>query len=335
MINVQPLVDRVIETVSRHALGNGAYARYLWQDKEGGRNLAADPYGCADAANILYTVGALPTGEEALAMVRAMQGLQDPESGLFQSMDAHHPIHTTAHVVAALELFDAKPLYPLRALEEYFTIPGMIGLLETMAPAENPWSISHQGAGIYAAGVITGSVTPEWENAYFDWFWKNADPITGISLKGALDRSKVTEHGYHRYLYGWFHYLFNHEYAHRPFPHVEKTLNSLAVMQRWNLFGADFGKYCDFRPIDVVYVSSRCMRKTPHRFAENMAFLDKFADEYLENLFALDPEKDDSMNDLHRLFGALCAVAELQSVLPGKLYTKKPLRLVLDRRPFI
>ena len=39
--------------------------------------------------------------------------------------------------------------------------------------------------------------------------------------------------------------------------------------------------------------------------------------------------------DLHMLFGSVCALAELQSALPGMIITEKPLRLVLDRRPFI
>jgi hypothetical protein len=52
-------------------------------------------------------------------------------------------------------------------------------------------------------------------------------------------------------------------------------------------------------------------------------------------MMSIDYEKDDAFNDLHMLFGASCALAELQSALPGKIITEKPLRLVLDRRPFI
>jgi hypothetical protein len=35
------------------------------------------------------------------------------------------------------------------------------------------------------------------------------------------------------------------------------------------------------------------------------------------------------------LFGAVCALAELQRALPGEIRSERPLRLVLDRRPFI
>ena len=64
------------------------------------------------------------------------------------------------------------------------------------------------------------------------------------------------------------------------------------------------------------------------------ALLD-FADIYVDYLNSLDYEKDEGFNDLHMLFGACCALAELQTALPGKIITEKPLRLVLDRRPFI
>jgi len=50
---------------------------------------------------------------------------------------------------------------------------------------------------------------------------------------------------------------------------------------------------------------------------------------------SLDPDTDERMDDLHALFGAVCCVAELQRFLPGSVITEKPLKLVLDRRPFI
>jgi hypothetical protein len=52
-------------------------------------------------------------------------------------------------------------------------------------------------------------------------------------------------------------------------------------------------------------------------------------------LLGLDLEEHDGLNDLHSLFGAVCALAELQTACPGMIRTRQPLRLVLDRRPFI
>ena len=52
-------------------------------------------------------------------------------------------------------------------------------------------------------------------------------------------------------------------------------------------------------------------------------------------LMSLDETTHEGFNDLHMLFGTMCALAELQSAFPGRFLTDKPLKLVLDRRPFI
>ena len=57
--------------------------------------------------------------------------------------------------------------------------------------------------------------------------------------------------------------------------------------------------------------------------------------EYIAFLDAVDMRTHDLWNDLHSLFGAVCALAELQIALPGELRSEYPLRQVLDRRPFI
>ena len=55
-----------------HALGDGAYARRLWQNAAGGREPGANEYGIADAANILYTIGEFPTGEKREQLCAAL-----------------------------------------------------------------------------------------------------------------------------------------------------------------------------------------------------------------------------------------------------------------------
>jgi hypothetical protein len=77
------------------------------------------------------------------------------------------------------------------------------------------------------------------------------------------------------------------------------------------------------------------MRQTPYRFEEAKEELEKYAEKYVAFMNGIDYENDEEFNDLHMLFGAVCCLAELQMALPGKILTSKPLRLVLDRRPFI
>src|SRR5580700_6794069 len=105
-------VENILQT---HRLDRpGAYRRW-----NGGtnRDLGLNPYGCADAANILYTIGRFPgDAAERASWIAVLQSLQDPASGMFEEA-THHRIHTTAHCIAALELFDARPAHPLRELD--------------------------------------------------------------------------------------------------------------------------------------------------------------------------------------------------------------------------
>src|SRR5215470_7985349 len=95
MIDLRPFIDDVIAIVARHKIGAaGAYRRWLRSD---GR---VNPYGSADAANILYTVGHWPGAVERAAWVDQLCTMQDPRTGLFEE-ETHHPFHTTAHCIAA------------------------------------------------------------------------------------------------------------------------------------------------------------------------------------------------------------------------------------------
>ena len=129
-MNIDKLVENIRETVERHRIEPGVYRRWLWNNASGGRQLGVNEYGCADAANILYTIGCFegdPAAREN--WVRTMQGMQDPETGLFHEA-THHPFHTTAHVAAALELFDARPLYPVKAMLPYLDRDRLYAFLE-------------------------------------------------------------------------------------------------------------------------------------------------------------------------------------------------------------
>lgn len=68
---------------------------------------------------------------------------------------------------------------------------------------------------------------------------------------------------------------------------------------------------------------------TQDSFGRRIGFLE------IDWLYAIDVDTHDDFNDLHKLFGTTCALAELQQELRGEIETTKPLRLVLDRRPFI
>ena len=117
MQNIQPVLDKIYERIEAHKIDTGRYARWLWQDANNSRELGVNPYGCADAANLLYMLGHFPRViDERSEWIEAMREMQDKESGLFYEK-THHPLHTTAHVTAALELFDKAPKHrPTAAL---------------------------------------------------------------------------------------------------------------------------------------------------------------------------------------------------------------------------
>ena len=98
---------------------------------------------------------------------------------------------------------------------------------------------------------------------------------------------------------------------------------------------ANFGQKADFIEIDWIFCLTRAHRQTPHRFAEVRARLEEFAEHFLDFWYNVDWAHNETVNDLHMLFGGVCGLAELQQTLRGKLVSDVPLKLVLDRRPFI
>ena len=332
--------------IDSHSLGEtGAYSRWLWQPEDvekPHRDLGLNEYGCADAANILYMIGAFPAeAKERASWVKVLQGFQHEDTGLFVEA-THHPIHTTAHCIAALELFEEKALHPMTSLHKYLDKEELYDFLYNLEWTVNPWLASHQGAGLYAALVLQGEADREWQQWYFDWFWEEEDPETGFWSKGKVVpisegdsfAGKLPFPTIFPHLAGSFHYLFNHEYAHMPLRYPDKLIDTcLDILYdvKWPTLG---GKV-SFAEVDWVYCLTRAMRQTPHRFYEAKEALRSFAEGYLDYLDSLDPDTDDGLNDLHTLFGSVCALAELQAALPGEILSEKPLKLVLDRRPFI
>ncbi len=195
----------------------------------------------------------------------------------------------------------------------------------------DPWTDSHLGAGIFVSLSNADMIDLAWKDGYFQWFWDNTDPESGFTIYKPEINRKVK---LFRYMAGGFHYFFVHEAEHRPMRYPERVIDScLELMQKRD---GPFLLHCNFIDVDVVYCLTRAMRQTPHRFHEAKATLETYAEEFLNLLLnRTDYQNDVYFNDLHALFGAVCCVAELQSALPGKIISSKPLKLVLDRRPFI
>lgn len=331
-MNIQPIIDKMLQTVENHRIDTGNYARYGWPDEDGKRTTDTNEYGCADAANIKYTIGRFDQDPETRArLVSALRAFQR-EDGLF-SEPTHHSIHCTAHCTAALELFDAKPLKPFTALRHLTDVACMQEFLQSLDWQGDPWSGSHQGAGLYASFVLNGYASKDWQDAYFKWLTEHCDKKYGIGVEGAIDSlKKPVSH----YLNGWFHYLFNFNFARRTIPNASKAVETcFDIYDNPQMQTASFGKTIGFAEIDWIFVLHRCSIQDGYRTVEAKEYIKRFAKDYIDYLFSLDYDRNERWNDLHMLFGCVCALAELQLALKDQIQTDYPLKIVLDRRPFI
>lgn len=325
-MNIDPLIKKIQMTVTERAIPGlpGAYARFADGPAE------PNAYGCADAANILYTIGSFERClEKRAACIAVLRDMQSPDTGLFQE-DTHHMYHTTAHCVAALELFDAAPFYPLSALSKYLNPTAMSEFLASLDWFGQPWSQSHKGAGVFAALVLTGEANILWQREYFAWLDTHCDPEFGIGLSGAVQAAQTDPA---RHLFGWFHYLFNYLYAKRAFPYPERLIDTCLKLYRERAFPEHFGNCLSFMEIDWIFALNRATRQIGYRFAEGRAALREFTREYIPTIQRI--YENSGFQDLHTLFGTVTALAELQAALPGELESTIPLKNVLDRRPFI
>lgn len=332
MRDIEPLLEKIRQTVASHKLaGEGEYTRWMYT-LPAGEEPRVNEYGVADAANILYSLGDfVPDMSFRQGFAKTLRSLQHADTGLFEE-PTHFPMHTTAHCTAALELFDEKPAAS-ETVKQYLDIEKLYEYLESLEWLKSPWNNSHKGAGIYVAMMLSGFGTREWEEAYFDWFRKEADPVSGLWRKGyvnAAGSAPTFEH-----MAGSFHYLFNHEYAARPLMYPDRMIDTNLELYREKALPDYFGIRCGFIEIDWIYCLTRASRQTPHRYYDVKDALRHFAKDYFDYLESVDPAKDVYFDDLHMLFGSVCAIAELYRALPGEFSAKKPPKLVLDRRPFI
>lgn len=326
--------EDVLSLIERHQLGQpGRYRRWTLPDAEGTRDLGLNPYGCADAANLLYTLRRFPRDAATRRrFVETLQAFQSADDGLFHEA-THHPIHTTAHCLGALELFDAGPVHRLTGLDAWREPEAMEAMLESLDWSTNPWIESHKGAGLFAAMHLAGESTPDWEDRYFAWLERATDPATGMPRGETLGTGRNRDLFLFPALAGAFHYLFNQQHMRRPLPHPEALVDTCLEIRERRLF--PFCRHVGFAEIDWVYCLNRALHQCGHRFDEARAAMRDFGAELVAFLTGLDAGSDPGLDDLHDLFGSVCAIAELQQALPGEYRTARPWRLVLDRRPFI
>ena len=341
MFDIRDIVSEAAKVVSAHAGTNpGEYRRVLKQGPDRSIKTGVTAYGCADAVCILYTIDELQLKtDEREAWIEAIRRFQNPSTGLFED-GSHHEIHTTAFALAALDLFGVRAKYPLTALHPLRERKKLEDFLENLRWHREPWLDSHQGAGIYSALVLNREVSREWQDWYFAWLWENEDPRSGFWRMGAVPETEVSppEAPLFHHLGGSFHYLFNLVFARRKQRFPERAVDT--CLRIWEkgcqpLYGEPFCRGVSYAEIDWVFYLNRSVRQCGYRFEESRQAIEAAADRYVTYLRGIDYQTDPSFNDLHKLFGSICALSEFQLALPGQFITDRPLRQVLDRRPYI
>jgi len=327
-VNVTQLMKDIHSTVANHLIGSGQYARTRTADGVLG---PVNAYGCADAVNLLYTINRMPTEPaERAAMADAICLFQDPVTGLFNE-GSHVVEHGTAHCLAALELLDARPKYEVVGFDKYNTPESMSEFLEGLNFIELKGS-GHYGAGVFCSLFLSRRITPEVKRVFFDRLNAYVDKKYGMGKEGGIDAGFAPM--WH-HMGDWFHFLFCYHGAREPFPNKERLIDSCIMLYEKNMLSEHFGRGQRFLEIDWAFSLYRAVIQCGYRYDESMAILRKFAYDYANALIAVDKNADRQWNDLHLLFGAVCALAELQFAVPDVIRSDYPLRQVLDRRPFI
>ncbi len=181
--------------------------------------------------------------------------------------------------------------------------------------------------------AITGEAGPDWFAAYLDWFDAEADPTTGLWRRGRMLPADQWP-GLFANLGGSFHYHFVYDHLRQPWPYPDRLIDTCLTLLH-DSAGSFAKTEIGFRDIDLVFCLSRARRQTAHRFDEVGAALSIMVDRVVTLLSDPDYLASNHLDDVHTTFGAVCTIAELQRAVPGSIGTPVPLRLVLDRRPFI
>jgi hypothetical protein len=287
-------------------------------------------YGVSDMACILHTLGLLhPTDRERTEWAAAFQRFQIPDTGwLVEKSPTHDPLHNTAFALAAMQLLDLAPAQPVR-MDAAFADPR--AFLATLNWRTAVYLDSHKGAGVGAIhALVPALASPAWFDAYFAACDSYFDPHNGMMGRDKPPGGDADQVG------GTFHYgfLYEHFNRHMPFPEarIDAVLRTQLPDGYWR---ADNHLWLT---LDAIYLLTRSLRYCSHRLDEVRACIRRLMGILMRDLYspagrqtALSPKLP-----VHSVTAAISIAAEVQKFLGAQeVITDRPLRLVLDRRPFI
>jgi len=292
-----------------------------------------DLYGTADLACVLHSLGRLRPSDSARGeWADAFARFQDPLTGHYVERDAatHVELHATAYSLAAMELLDLGPRHPLTFLDPFRAPDSVAGFVDGFDWRDWVYLESHRGAGLGSIMAVTAVGDSSWFEVYFAALEAHLDPVNGMFGDDKPPEGDLDQVG------GTFHYAFLYEWAHRRLPYASARVDSVLALHH------DDGLWDEANPhwltLDGVYLLTRGMRHSAYRRVEvEMAVAG--AAEVAASL-ALDARaRDEAFGGpmgTHALVAVVSVLAEAQGLLGADVViSDRPLRLVLDRRPFI
>jgi len=302
----------------------GSYARSPGQT-------SVELYGISDMACILHTIGRLKlTDKERAEWADNFNSFQHADTGMLveKAAPTHDPLHNTAFALAAMQLLDMRPKLPVTMGPQY---SDPAAFLKTLNWKTAVYGESHKGAGIGAIYALTPELgTLDWFKAYFAATETYVDPKNGLMGQEKPATGDFDQVG------GTFHYFFLYNHFNKRMPFPERRIDTLLGLQlpdgNWDKTNKTW------LTLDGLYLMSRTLRYAPYRNADVIAAFRRTMDQLMTDMYSPEARKTAYSGRLgvHSVTCAISIAAEAQQFLGAQeVVTDWPLKLVLDRRPFI
>jgi hypothetical protein len=288
-------------------------------------------YGVADMACVLYTVGALHPSLQARAQwADAFELFQNPGTGWFREKEpvTLTPQHNTAFALGAMQLLDLTPKYPVKMDAEYTNIGAYLNSLNWRTGV---YPGSHKGAGIGAIYTLVPELhSTSWFSEYFATCGSLFDPSNGLMGRDKPAGGDIDQVG------GTFHYSFLYEFFNRRMPYPDKRIDAVLGLQRSDGYWSPENHL--WMTLDAIYLMTRTLRYSTHRFEDVESSVRRIMKALAHDVYSPEGRKVmfSRKDGVHSLTAAISIAAEAQEFLgSSEIVTDWPLKLVLDRRPFI
>jgi hypothetical protein len=299
-------------------------------------------YGAADVACILYSLGRLdPSADEAAEWLALLGAFQDPVSGFFVDRSASlSTAHNTGFAVGAMNLLQpelsdgqlpSSPLRFARLIREPADAERFAGSLD--------WRNDCYEAGENLIGHassffnVSGAVPADW----FEWLVDYVERTKLDATNGMLGVDKPPG-GDTDQIGGTLHFDFFWAALGRQLPFGSARTEALLGLQLPSgLWDANNPWWLSF---DAVYMLRRALQDvSADQAARVQAAVARAASVLTERATDPDQRRSDFVEPwigAHMITGAVSFFAYAQQVLgESRVITDRPLRSVLDRRPYI